>query len=47
MRCSIGMVPLPILGISYVNITGIGISIVPIHIYILVSIWMSDQYQYW
>ena len=44
MRSSIGMIPIPITGILWVNMPGIGP--IPIPISVLVSEWMVEQYQY-
>ena len=42
MRSSIGMLPIPIKGILWVNMPGMG----PILIPVWVSEWMVEQYQY-
>ena len=46
MRSSIGMIPIPVIGILWVNIPGISISPIPIPTPVLVSEWMVEQYQY-
>ena len=42
MRSSIGKIPIPITGILWVNMPGIGI--IPKPIPVLVSEWMVEQY---
>ena len=44
MRFSIGMIPIPITDILWVNMPGIGIGPIPIPIPVLVSEWMVEQY---